>query len=89
MGFDAQAVVEEGGRVTIIGVPYEVGRRVGVQVSLAHGTEDAQEPSELPAEKWIEAFHKSLGEIHARHPNTPVLTEDAMSRDSIYADQGQ
>lgn len=88
MGYDARAVVEDG-RVVLEGLPYADGCAVDIQVTPANApSPDLRPPSELSAEEWIERMHRVAREIHARHPDAPVLTDYEMSRESIYEDRG-
>lgn len=82
MGFDGRSVVEEGGRVTVTGVPFEPGREVSVRVE--------------PREEWVPAsgaevvadLDRLARGLKERHPDMPVLSDEAMSRESIYEDDG-
>lgn len=87
MSFDGQAVVE-GGRVVLEGLPYEDGRAVRFEVTPVDEQEaDRRPPSELTSEEWIARMQRVAKEIHALHPNSPILTDYEVSRDSIYEDE--
>jgi hypothetical protein len=49
---------------------------------------DHRPPGELSPEEWVARMRHVAEEIHVRHPNTPVLTDYEMSRESIYEERG-
>ena len=70
------------------GVPYEEGQAVRVEVTPLRESEvDRRPPSELNSEEWIARMRRVAKEIHALHPNSPLLTDHEVSRDSIYEDE--
>jgi hypothetical protein len=56
------------------------------QFAAANGTAQSRRPNELTPEEWIIRF-KEWSESPA-HANLPVLSDYAMSRESIYEDRG-
>lgn len=88
MAFDGETVME-GGRLVLEGLPYEDGRAVRVHVSPVEETsEDRKPPGELSPEEWVARMRRVAKEIHALHPDSPVLTDYEMSRESVYEEEG-
>ena len=81
MAFDGRSVVEEGGRVTVT-VPYEPGSEVDVRVE-PHATVGRQSGAEVLA--WLDEMAQWL---HAKYPNAPLLSDEDISRESIYEADG-
>lgn len=82
MGFDGEVVVEEGGRVTLTGLPYEAGRTVRFHF------ETPEEANARAAAETGDALDKLAEYLHEKYPKMPVLSDEALSRESIYEDCG-
>lgn len=70
------------------GLPFEDGRTVHYEIAAVDEADvNRRPPSELTAEEWIARMRRVAKEIHALHPNSPILTDYEMSRESIYEDE--
>ena len=81
MAFDGRSVVDEGRRVTVT-VPYEPGSEVDVRVE-PRSVAAAQSAAEVVAD-----LRRLARWLKEKYPNTPPLSDGAMSRESIYEDDG-
>lgn len=89
MGFDGEAVVRDG-RVVVESVPFEDGRAVRVAVTPLDEPEiDRCPPQDLPPGEWLARVLRVAKEMGERHPHGPILTDYEMSREAIYADEGE
>ena len=82
MAFDVRSVVEEGGTVTVTGMPFETGREVDVRV------EPRPERGEQSAAEVVADLRAMARWLKERRPDMPVLSDEAMSRESICEDDG-
>lgn len=82
MAFEGPSVVEEGGTVTVTGTPYEPGRKVDVSVR------PREEWVQAPAAEVVADLRAMARWLKEKYPDTPPLSDEAMSRESMYEDDG-
>ena len=81
MAFDGRSVVDEGRQVTVT-VPYEPGSDVDVRV------EPHTEPVRQSAAEIVAGLRELARWLKEKYPDAPLLSDEDISRESIYADAG-
>lgn len=79
-------VVESGGHIATVDLPFTEGEKVAVVVWPSEAPVEPKLPR-TPEER-IDAFNEYIAGLAERHPNLPVLSDEAVSRDAIYEDRG-
>lgn len=77
---ELQAVVGKGGRIVVEESPFEEGQRVDLHAELRLGS------GRRTAADVVASLDELALWLKAQRPNAPLLSDEALSRESIYED---
>ena len=81
MAFDGEAVVK-GGRLVLEGLPYEDGRTIRFHLEVP------EDVNATRAAQAVDVLDELAEYLHRKYPDAPFLSDEAISRESIYKECG-